>query len=141
MWYNLTMENFTFKTYSELELINVPVATLAWVGDALFSLCAREWELSLVNAKPVKLNKMATGLVNAHAQAEFLEKLTPFLTETELNVARRAKNSPITTRSKHYSLSEYKRATAFEALLGWVYLLGDKARLNELLKIVFGDRK
>ena len=135
------MENFTYRRYSALELNNVPVAKLAWVGDAFFSLCAREWELSLSNAKPVKLNKLAVAKVNAHAQAEFLAILEPQLTELELGVVRRAKNSPITTKSKHYSLAEYKRATAFEALLGWLYLLGEKERLNGLLKMIFGDRK
>ena len=133
------MENFTYKEYSELELINVPVATLAWVGDAFFSLCTREWGLRLSNAKPVKLNKQAVAKVNAHAQAEFLQILEPKLSEDEMNVVRRARNSPITTKSKHYSLAEYKRATAFEALLGWLYLLGRQTRLNELLKMIFGD--
>jgi len=133
------MENFTYKKYSELELINVPVATLAWVGDAFFSLCAREWELRLSNAKPVKLNKLAVAKVNAHAQAEFLQILEPKLSEDEMSIVRRARNSPITTKSKHYSLAEYKRATAFEALLGWLYLLGRQTRLNELLKMIFGD--
>ena len=135
------MENFTYKSYTALDLINVPVSTLAWVGDAYFSLCAREWELQFCVAKPVKLNKKAVSKVNAHAQAEFLELVSQNLSEDELNVVRRAKNSPITTRSKHYSLAEYKRATAFEALIGWLYLLGREQRLNELLKIIFGDKK
>jgi len=135
------MENFTYKKYTELELIDVPSSTLAWVGDAFFSLCAREWELSFSKAKPVKLNKKVVGAVNANAQANFLEKLTPHLNEAELGVVRRARNSPITTKSKNYSLAEYKKATAFEALIGWLYLLGNNERLNEILKIIFGDRK
>ncbi len=135
------MENFTYSRYSESELLQIPSNTLAWVGDAVFSLCAREWELSFCKAKPVKLNKKVVGRVNANAQAEFLEKILPSLTETEIGVVRRAKNSPITTKSKHYSLAEYKKATAFEALLGWLYLSGNETRLNEILQKVFGETK
>ncbi len=135
------MENFTYKTYTELELMDVSVATLAWIGDAYFSLCAREWEVRFSKAKPVKLNKNVIGKVNAKAQADFLAQILPTLSEKETNIVRRAKNSPITTKSKNYSLAEYKHATAFEALLGWLYLLGNRARLNSIMKMIFGEGK
>ncbi|MBO5102653.1 MAG: ribonuclease III, partial [Clostridia bacterium] len=95
------MENFyTFREYTESELLNIPVSTLAWVGDAVYTLCAREFELSKFNSKPNKLHKMATNLVNAGAQSEALEKISAILNEVEQSVVRRAKNSPITTKSK-----------------------------------------
>lgn len=136
------MENFfTFREYSENELLNISVGTLAWIGDAVFSLCAREYELGKNQGKPAQLHKMVTALVNAEAQSRALDKLTPILDEVELGVVRRAKNSPITTKSKHYGLAEYKRATGFEALIGYLYLLNNRARLNEILAVVFLEGK
>lgn len=135
------MENFyTFREYTESELLNIPVSTLAWVGDAVYTLCAREFELSKFNSKPNKLHKMATNLVNAGAQSEALEKISAILNEVEQSVVRRAKNSPIATKSKHYGLAEYKRATGFEALIGYLYLCNKRARLNEILSLIFKEQ-
>ena len=91
------------------------------------------------HGKPAKLNRMATEWVNARAQSEWLEKITPHLTDAELGVVRRAKNAPITTKSKHYGLADYKRATGFEALIGYLYLADKMDRLNEILAMIFGE--
>lgn len=132
---------FTFREFSQSELLNVSVSTLAWIGDAVFTLCAREYELAHSHAKPASLHKLATGIVNAEAQSMALAKITGLLDEQELSVVRRAKNSPITTKSKHYGLADYKRATGFEALIGYLYLLNDRDRLNEILAVVFEEAK
>ncbi len=137
-----TMDKFfTFQKLTEQELLSVPSVTLAWVGDAIYSLCAREYALHFNRGKPAKLNKMVTSRVNANAQSETLEKLLPILSQEELSVVRRAKNAPTTTKSKHYGIADYKRATAFEALLGYLYLSDKMDRLNELLEIIFGEEK
>ena len=130
---------FTETKFSDNDLISIPSATLAWIGDAVFSLCAREYELRFNHGKPAKLNRMATEWVNARAQSEWLEKITPHLTDAELGVVRRAKNAPITTKSKHYGLADYKRATGFEALIGYLYLADKIDRLNEILAMIFGE--
>ncbi len=130
---------FTETKFSDNDLISIPSATLAWIGDAVFSLCAREYELRFNHGKPAKLNRMATEWVNARAQSEWLEKITPHLTDAELGVVRRAKNAPITTKSKHYGLADYKRATGFEALIGYLYLADKMDRLNEILAMIFGE--
>ena len=136
------MSNFiTFKNFTESELLNILTSTLAWIGDAVYSLCAREFEMGLYKGKPNKLHKMTTKLVNANAQSLALEKIYPFLNETEQSVVRRAKNSPITTKSKHYGLADYKRATGLEALVGYLYLLDNTKRLNEILKIIFEENE
>lgn len=132
------MENFfTFKEFSHDELLNISASTLAWVGDAVYTLCAREFELAHSQSKPNLLHKLATGVVNAEAQSEALELILPQLSEVELGVVRRAKNSPITTKSKHFGLADYKRATGFEALIGYLYLTNNRVRLNELLEMIF----
>lgn len=132
---------FTETKFTENELLSIPSSTLAWIGDAVFSLCAREYELRFNHGKPAKLNKLATVWVNAAAQAESLDKILPNLTQQEQDVVRRAKNAPITTKSKHYGLAEYKRATGLEALIGYLYLLDNNERLNEILRLIFGDKK
>ena len=129
----------TFRQYSESELLNVSTSTLAWIGDAVFTLAIREYFLDKQNTKPVSLHRLATTKVNAEAQSEALKKIEHMLTEQEQSVVRRAKNSPISTKSKHYGLAEYKRATGFEALIGYLYLLDNRSRLNEILAIVLED--
>ena len=127
----------TFRKFNEQELRNLSTSTLAWVGDAVYSLCVREYEVAHSNKKPAHLHKMATALVNADAQSQALALILPTLLPDEESVVRRAKNSPITTKSKHYGIAEYKRATGFEALIGYLYLLDRRDRLNEILAIVF----
>ncbi len=132
------MENFfTFREFSHDDLLNISASTLAWVGDAVYTLCAREYELSLNRGKPNQLHKMATGVVNAEAQSKALELISPILSDEEEGVVRRAKNSPITTKSKHFGLADYKRATGFEALIGYLYLSNNRTRLNEILAKIF----
>lgn len=109
---------------------------LAYLGDAYFTLVCRLRVLEAHNEKPHKLHTTVTNLVNAHAQSDFLEKLAPHLSDDESDIVRRARNSPTTTKSKHYGLAEYKRATSFEALLGYLYLT-DKQRLETILNVVF----
>ena len=134
------MDNYTFKKLDKSELLNLPVSTLAWIGDAVYTLCAREYELRFFQGKPNKLHKMATEIVNASAQSEELYKIMPLLTEVETNVVKRAINTPISTKSKHYGIAEYKRSTGLEALIGYLYLLDDKARLNEILELIFKEK-
>ena len=132
---------YTETKFTEKELLNIPSSTLAWIGDAVFSLCAREFELRFNHGKPAKLNRAVTEWVNASAQSSILERILPKLTQTEQDVVRRAKNSPITTKSKHYGIAEYKRATGLEALIGYLYLLDDNERLNYVLSLIFGEEK
>ena len=132
---------YTETKFTEKELLNIPSSTLAWICDAVFSLCAREFELRFNHGKPAKLNRAVTEWVNASAQSSILERILPKLTQTEQDVVRRAKNSPITTKSKHYGIAEYKRATGLEALIGYLYLLDDNERLNYVLSLIFGEEK
>lgn len=140
MCYNEIMEKlFTFREYADSELQNLSVATLAWIGDAVYTCCIREFLLEHHRAKPNTLHRLATRLVNAEAQSEALETIKDRLDTEEAGVVRRAKNSPITTKSKHYGLAEYRRATALEALIGYLYLSGRHARLNELLAAILQE--
>ncbi len=130
---------YTETKFTRDELLNIPSATLAYIGDAVFSLCAREYELRSYHGKPAKLNKAVTARVNAGAQSQYLEKIADKLDADCADVVRRARNAPSTTKSKNYGIADYKRATGLEALIGYLYLLGDDKRLNEILELIFTD--
>lgn len=112
---------------------NLNPVVLAFVGDAVYSLFVRERLTFLSDCKSGQLNKMATAEVNASAQAEFVNEILPILTEEELAVYKRARNAKKSTKAKHASVSDYNAATGFEAILGYLYLIGDTERLNVLL--------
>ena len=112
---------------------NLNPIVLAFVGDAVYSLFVRERLTFTSDCKTGELNKLATSQVNASAQAEFIKEIMPLLNEDELSVFKRARNAKKTTKAKHASVSDYNGATGFEAVLGYLYLIGNNDRLNFLL--------
>ncbi len=109
-----------------------PVA-LAFVGDTVYSLYVRE-RLALSGCGKVsQLQKTAAQIVSAKGQSVFLDKLLPQFTEEEAEVFRRGKNAKKGTKSKSASSLEYNRSTGLEAVLGYLYLTGQEARVRELL--------
>jgi len=125
------------KVYTMEEIKNIPSTTLAFIGDAYFSLIVRTHTLNEKTAKPVILHKMTTCYVNAEAQSKFLITLMPLLNQEEQDIVRRARNAPSNTKSKNYGLAEYKKATGLEALFGYLYLTNQQERINTFLKILF----
>ncbi len=106
---------------------------LAFVGDAVYSLIVR-CELAFTNGhKTGVLNTLATSKVRASAQAHFLDKIFSFLTEEEIAVYKRARNTKKTSKSKSATVTEYNISTGFEAILGYLYLLGKYDRINFLI--------
>jgi ribonuclease-3 family protein len=112
---------------------NINPIVLAFVGDAVYSLFVRERLTFENDGKSGQLNKLATAQVNATAQAEFIKEILPLLTEEETAVFKRARNAKKTTKAKHATIAEYNMATGFEAVLGYLYLVGENDRLNYLL--------
>ncbi len=111
-----------------------PVA-LAFVGDAVYSLYVRE-RLALSGCgKVALLQKTAAKVVSAKGQSEFLEKTLPLFTEEEADIFRRGKNAKKGTKSKSATSLEYNRSTGFEAVLGYLYLIGEEERIKELLSV------
>lgn len=119
--------------YKEEDVFLMPSTSLAFVGDALFSLFARV-EVIDIFAKSGKFHSMATKIVKASSQAKILDSIMVTLSEREESVVRRAKNAHTSSKSKNSGLADYKKATAFEALLGYLYLTKNSKRLNEVLK-------
>ena len=119
---------------SEREAMQLNPVTLAFVGDAVYSLYVRERLTLEVGGKSADLQRVAAKVVSAQGQSEFLDKVLPLFTETEGDVFRRAKNAKKASKSKSASSLEYNRSTGFEAVLGYLYLTGNDARIKELLQ-------
>lgn len=109
--------------------------TWAYVGDAVYELYIRQHLVETTNLKPNKLHREATKFVRASAQAKILEKLKEYLTEEEQETVRRGRNTQNHHLPKNADPTDYMYATAFEGLLGYLYLSGQKDRLNKILEI------
>ena len=108
--------------------------TLAFLGDAVYTLWVRQKLVERADAKPSDLQRTAAQIVSARGQSAFLEELIPLLTEEENGIFRRGKNAKKPTHSKGATALEYNRSTGFEAVLGFLYLTGNDARIKELLQ-------
>ena len=106
---------------------------LAFVGDAVYSLFVRERLAFISGKKTGELNKLAVSEVRATAQAEFYARIKGLLTEEEDGVFHRARNAKKPTKSKSATVAEYNVSTGLEAILGFLYIVGDVERLNFIL--------
>ena len=106
---------------------------LAYLGDALYDLYVRE-HLIARGGRVGTLHREAVSLVCAHAQSEALARVAGALTEAEADVVRRARNAH-QSPPKNADPGEYHHATALEALVGWLYVTGQRERMNELLAL------
>lgn len=110
------------------------IRNYAYLGDAVWELYIRE-QTVLVTEHSKELHKLTTERVKASNQAMLLRGLEEILTDTEREIARRARNLPVPV-ARRSNQSEYRQATAFEALIGWWYKV-DKRRLEEIfMKLV-----
>lgn len=129
-----------FKLYKEkLNLKAVDVQTtspliLAYIGDCLYDLAVREYVVSNFPGVVNAVNQKKTTFVCAHAQSEIMGFLIGqgVLTDEEMSVYRRGRNQKSATHSKNSSIQEYRRATGFEALIGYLYLTEQYERMIDL---------
>lgn len=112
---------------------NMNPVVLAYIGDAVYSLYTREKLTFYSDLKVNDLHRLASSEVRASSQAEFADILMPILTEEETDIFRRARNAKKTTKAKNATVAEYNKSTGFEALLGYLYIIGEHERLNYLL--------
>ena len=106
----------------------------AYAGDAYYELFIRTYLINNSNAKPHKLHLDAIKYVSAKSQARNLDKITPMLTDEELDIVRRGRNTENHHVAKNSNIAEYAKSTAFEALIGYLYLTHQYERLDEILK-------
>ena len=114
------------RTYSPL--------TLAFIGDCVFDLIIRTVVVERGNRAANGLHKTKSAIVKAQTQAEMVELLLPELTSEEESVYRRGRNAKSYTTAKNASVGDYRKATGFEALIGYLYLQDDMDRVLYLVK-------
>lgn len=113
--------------------------TLAYIGDAVYEIVIRTIIVEKGNAPVNKLHHKASSLVKAVAQKDAMEKILPLLTEEEEAVYKRGRNAKSYTSAKNASVIDYRIATGFEALMGFLYLMGRNERMLELVKIAVNN--
>ena len=108
---------------------------LAYIGDAVYEVYIRKYVVGDAHAKTSEINERAVGFVNANSQAACVRKLMSdgFLTEDETALVKRARNRTNTAHPRGATPTEYKLATGFEALIGWLYMTGRTERLEEVV--------
>ncbi len=114
------------------ELRAMSSLALAHMGDGVYEILVRGWLCTHGRATCGNLHKETVAMVRAEAQAVAVKKILPLLTEDEEAVYRRGRNAQVHSIPKSASRGEYARATALEALFGWLYLQGRLERINEL---------
>ena len=126
------------------EIFDLPVAAnkfkevspicLAFIGDAVHTLFVRDGLVKSENLLVKDYHKLSAKKCRASYQAGLLDEIIETLTEEEQNIVRRARNAKTQTKAKNADIETYKKATSFEALIGYVYLKGDYERLKQILK-------
>lgn len=127
-----------FVNLSRDNIRNLQPLILASVGDSVHTLYVRTLLAVKDKYKANALSREVSKIVNAGNQCKIYYCIEKELTEEELSIAKRARNTHIHSKAKNYSANDYIHATAFEAVLGFLYLTGQKERLNYILS--FGDK-
>ncbi len=122
------------EEYKEkIDINNVSMQTLAFIGDAVYSVYIRTYLASISSLPAGKLHRQAIKYVSAKAQAYIIDNLYDILDENEKLVYKRGRNTNIHTVSKNVDVVTYKKATGYEALIGYLYLK-DNTRLEKIIK-------
>ena len=110
--------------------------TWAYIGDCVYELYIRSELVNKTKLKPHKLHIASIQYVKAEKQAEILHNIYDDLTDEEKDIVRRGRNSENHHLPKNCSVENYAYSTAFEALIGYLYLSGKKTRLREILELI-----
>lgn len=121
------VENVDIRSYSPL--------TLAYIGDGIYDLVIRSIVVGHGNTKASQLHQHTSHLVKAHTQSGMMEHLLPVLTEEEEKYYKRGRNAKSPTMAKNATMGDYRRATGFEALMGYLYLTDQFDRLLYLVDV------
>ena len=119
---------------SDIDTVNYSPLTFAFIGDAVYEVVIRTMIVDEANRSANDLHKESSNYVKASTQAKLSEILMDDFDEDELSVFKRGRNAKINTKAKNASLSEYKKATGFEAVIGYLYLEGKTERMIKLIK-------
>jgi len=133
------MENYLQMSFTPAQVNAITNLGLAHVGDGVYELMCRSYLCTRGDKTVLKLHRDTVEMVKAPAQAQFADKIKPYLTEEEQAYYRRGKNAHTHAAPKAASRAEYAKATGLETLFGALYLLGRTDRLNELFDIIINN--
>lgn len=119
----------------EVEISSYSPLDLAYIGDSIYDLIIKTMVMNGGNAPVQKLHKKTSALVQASAQSLMMRKIQEYLTEEEHGIYKRGRNAKSVSPAKNQSVTDYRRATGFEALMGYLYLKKDYKRMLDLVKI------
>ena len=123
----------SFFKIKEVDVRTYSPLALAYIGDGIYDLLIRSVIVGHGNTKASQLHQHTSHLVKAHTQSEMMEYLLPLLTEEEEDYYRRGRNAKSPTMAKNATVIDYRRATGFEALMGYLYLTDQFERMMELV--------
>ncbi len=118
---------------TEEQIKQLPPPVLAYIGDAAYELYVRLWSAGIEKGAIIKHHRRTVLHVKATAQALILKNLSESLTEEEQDIVRKGRNAKTGSVPKNTGVVEYRLATGFEALMGYLYLTGRRDRLEELI--------
>ena len=127
------MENYFALRLREDDIRAISSIGLAHLGDAVYELMIRSKVINHGSMQVNKMHKHSAALVKASAQAQLIKALQEELTEEELAAYKRGRNAKSATMAKHATMIDYRMATGLEALVGWLFLTEQYARLVELV--------
>ena len=133
------MENYFQMNLPRAQIDAISNLGRAHIGDSVFELLCRSYLCARGGKNVGNLHRDTIAMVKATAQAEFVDRLLPLLTEEEMAYYRRGKNAHVHAVPKSATAAEYAKATGLEALFGALYLAGKTQRLNELFRAVMED--
>ena len=133
------MYNYFQMNMPRREIDAISNLGLAHIGDGVFEVLCRGYLCAKGGKKVDNLHRATVAMVKATAQAGYVEKLLPHLTEDELAYYRRGKNSHVHAVPKGATPAQYAKATGLETLFGALYLAGETQRLNELFHMIIEE--
>lgn len=113
--------------------------TLAYIGDGVYELVIRTILVKKGNCPVNRIHRKASSLVKASAQSAIMERIEEHLTQEEHDIYRRGRNAHSPTMAKHATMADYRRATGFEALMGYLYLKEEYTRMLTLIRMGIGE--
>ena len=131
------MKELINREKSETDINMLSPLTWAYVGDSVYELYIRTNLVNNTKLKPHKLHLESIKYVKAKAQADLLKKIEEILTDEEKDIVRRARNAENHHLPKNADPADYMYSTAFEGLIGYLYLSKKDERLAEILKLCF----
>lgn len=120
---------------NNIDLQSVSMQTLAFIGDSVYNVYIRTYLASISNMKTGKLHRNSIKYVSAKGQSKIIDMIFNILTEEEIQIYKRGRNTNIHTVSKNVDVIEYKKSTGFETLIGYLYLKKDIKRLEKIIAL------